>query len=63
MFRPAMDVCEIAAASAGNQDFFARAIGAFQDHDAPAAFARLDRAHQPGGSRTQNDRVEFMDHS
>src|SRR5580692_7438767 len=36
MFRPAMEVREIAAASAGDKYFFARAIGALQDRDAPA---------------------------
>ena len=62
IFRPAMEVREIAAASAGDQDFLAGAIGTFQDGDAPAAFARLDRAHQPGGSGAQNYRIEFVDH-
>ena len=62
IFRPAMKVGEIAAASAGDEDLFADAIGAFQDRHAPAAFAGLDRAHQPGGSRAQNDRIEFVDH-
>ncbi len=62
VLRPAMEVGEIAAASAGDQDLFARTIGPFQDSDAPAAFARLDRAHQPGGSGAQNDRIKFVDH-
>ena len=62
VFRPAMEICEIAAASAGDKYFFARAIGALQDRDAPAAFACLDRAHQAGGSCAQNDRIEFVNH-
>jgi len=62
VFRPAIQVREIAAAPAGDEDFLARAIGAFQDGDAPAAFARLDRAHQPGGSGAQNYRIKFVDH-
>ena len=57
-----MQVREIAAASAGDQDLLARAIGPFQDRDAPAALARLDRAHQPGGSGAQNYRIKFVDH-
>jgi len=62
VFRTAVDVREIAAPSAGNKYLFPRAVGAFHDCDAPAAFARLDCAHQPGGSRAQNDRIEFVDH-
>jgi hypothetical protein len=62
IFRPAMKVREIAAASAGDQYLFARAIRAVQDRDAPAAFARLNRAHQPSGPRAQNYRIEFVDH-
>jgi hypothetical protein len=58
-----MEVREIAASSAGDEDLFARAIREFQDRDAPAAFARLDRAHQPRGSRAQNYCIEFVDHS
>jgi hypothetical protein len=63
IFRPAMQVREVAAASAGDQDFFARATGAFEDRDAPAALAGLDRAHQSGRSRAQNYRIEFVDHN
>jgi hypothetical protein len=57
-----MEVREIAAASAGDENLLARAIGTFQDRDAPAAFARLDRAHQPRGSGAQNYRIKFVDH-
>jgi hypothetical protein len=62
VFRPAIEVGEIAAASAGDKNFFASAIGAFQDHDAPAAFAGLDGAHQPRGSGAQYYRIEFVEH-
>jgi hypothetical protein len=61
-FRRAMEVCEIAAASAGDKDLLARAIGPFQDCDAPAAFAGLDSAHQAGGSGAQNYGIKFVDH-
>ena len=37
MFRPAMDIGEVAAASARDQDFLARAIGPFQNGDASFA--------------------------
>jgi hypothetical protein len=57
-----MEVCEIATASAGDQDLFARAIGAFKDCDAPAAFACFDRAHQASRPGAQYYRIEFVDH-
>jgi hypothetical protein len=62
ILRPAMEVCEIATASAGDQDLFARAIGAFKDCDAPAAFACFDRAHQASRPGAQYYRIEFVDH-
>jgi len=62
MFRPAMEVGEIAAASAGDENLFADPVGSFQDRDAASAFARLDRAHEPGGSGAQNYHIEFVDH-
>ena len=39
-----MEVCEVAAAAAGDKDFFSCARGAFQNGDAPPALAGLDRA-------------------
>jgi hypothetical protein len=57
-----MEVCEIATASSGDKYLFASAIGAFQDCDAPAAFARFDRAHQASRPGAQNYRIEFVDH-
>src|SRR5271169_5266601 len=62
VFRPAMEVGEIAAASAGDKNLFANAVGALQDGDAAAALARFDRAHQPSGSGAQNYGIEFVDH-
>jgi hypothetical protein len=50
ILRAAMEISEIATASAGDQDLFACAIGALQDYDAPTARTGLNRAHQAGGS-------------
>ena len=44
ILRLAMDVGEIAAASAGDEDFLADAVGVLQDRDAAAALARFDGA-------------------
>jgi len=39
IFRAAMDICEIATAAAGDQDFLPDTIGAFEDGDAPSSLA------------------------
>ncbi len=44
ILRLAMDVGEVAAASAGDEDFLADAVGVFEDGDATAALARFDGA-------------------
>ena len=58
VFRRAMKIREIAAASAGNEDFFADFFGAFKDDDAASAFADFDSAEEPGGATTEDYRVE-----
>jgi len=54
-----MKVGEIAAATAGDEDFLADAIGKFEDRDAATALPCLDSAKQTRGPGTQNDGVEF----
>jgi hypothetical protein len=44
IFRLTMKVGEIAAASAGDENLLAAAVGALQHGDAPPAFAGLDGA-------------------
>jgi hypothetical protein len=61
VLRPAMEVGEIAAASAGDQDFLADAFGALQHRDAAAAFAGFDGAEQAGGAGTKNQSVKLVD--
>ena len=60
ILRAAIQVCEIAAASAGDENFLAGAIGPLQDRDAPAALAGLDRAHQSRSAGAQNQGIEFV---
>src|SRR5271157_5870792 len=55
-------VGEVAAPAAGDEDLLADAVGPFQDHYFAAVFARLDGAHQPRGTGSQNDGVECVLH-
>jgi hypothetical protein len=57
-FWTAMDVGEVAAAAAGDENFLAQAIGAFEYRDATSASTSLDGAHQAGGASTKNQCVE-----
>ena len=59
LFRPAVEIGEIAAASTGNEDFFADFFGAFQKEHAAAAFSGFDRAKKTGGTGTENNDVEI----
>ncbi len=58
VFRAAMQVGEITASTAGDEDLLADAIGAFQHGDTAAALSRLNGAHQPGCAATQHDYVK-----
>jgi hypothetical protein len=58
VFRAAMQVGEITTAAAGDKDFLADAIGAFQHGNAAAALSRFDGAHQPGCAAAQHDYVK-----
>ena len=59
VFRLAIKIREIAAASARDEDFFANFVGAFQNDDAAAAFAGFDSAEEAGGPAPQNHHVEI----
>ena len=56
-----MQVGEITAAAAGNKNFLSDLLAPFDDQNAPAAFARLNGAHQTGGAATDNDYI-VMEH-
>src|ERR1700692_2451055 len=55
VFNAAVKVGEVAASTAGDEDFFAEAIGALEDGDAAAALAGPDSAHQAGRAATEDE--------
>ena len=59
IFRLAMNVGEITASPAGDQNFLADAIGMLEHGDAPPAFAGLDRAEESSGAAAKNHSVKF----
>jgi len=60
ILRLAMNVCEIAAAAAGDEDFLADAVGVLEDGDAAAALARFDGAQQAGSAAADYQNVEYL---
>jgi hypothetical protein len=52
-----MQVGEVAASAAGDQDFLADALCALQHSHAPSAPARLHGAHQAGCAAAKNNHV------
>jgi len=63
IFWPGVEVGEIAAAAAGDQDFLADSIRAFQYQDAPAPLAGFDSTHQAGSASPENNDVVFPIHA
>jgi hypothetical protein len=53
-----VNVGEIAASAAGDQDLFAKPIRVLQHGNAAPAPARLDCAHQSSGPASENDCIE-----
>ena len=45
VFYAAVEIGEVAAATAGDQNFLPQAVGMFEHRDAAAAFASFDGAH------------------
>jgi hypothetical protein len=58
-----VQVGEIAAAAAGDQDFLADSIRAFEHQDAPAPLAGFHSTHQAGSAGPENDDVVFPIHA
>ncbi len=58
----AVEVGEIAAAAAGDENLLAQTVGVFEQGDAPAALAGLDGAHQACRAAAENECVEAMGH-
>ncbi len=57
-----MQVGEVAAASAGDEDLLADAVGVFEQGDAASAVAGGEGAHQTGGAGAEDDRVVGVGH-
>jgi len=62
IFGSGVKVGEVAAASAGNEDFFADAVGVFEERDATAASAGLEGAEETGGTSAEDQDVEGRRH-
>jgi hypothetical protein len=60
ILRAAVDVREIAAAAAGDEDFLANTIGPLEDGDAAAAFAGFSGAEEPSGTSAENQCVKLV---
>jgi len=60
ILRTAVDICEIATAAAGDEDFLADAIGAFEDGDAASALAGFGCAEESCGARAEDKSVKFV---
>jgi hypothetical protein len=57
-----MKVGEVAASAAGDQNFLAQAVGAFEDCNAAAALACFYGAHQSCCAPAENECVEGVGH-
>ena len=57
---PCMQVREVATASAGDEDLFARAFGALENGDATTAAAGLERGDEAGRACTENEDIEVV---
>src|SRR5258708_3188454 len=62
IFRLAINIGEIAAAAAGNQDFLAQSVGAFNDRHAPAAFSGFCGAEKSRSTRPEDQHVRAPGH-
>ena len=58
----AVEVGEVAAAAAGDENLLAQAVGVFEHGDAASALAGLDGAHQARCAAAENQCVEVMGH-
>ena len=60
IFRRAMNVGEVAASAAGDEDFFADAVGVIEKGDAASALAGFDCAHESCGACAEDYGVEGL---
>src|SRR5262249_44024628 len=62
VLRRAMNVGEVAAPAAGNQDLLADPLGPLQHRHTTPPLTRLDGAHEPGSTGAENDDVKILSH-
>jgi hypothetical protein len=55
--RSAVDVCEIAAAAAGDEDLFANAVGMIEDEDTAAALTCGDGGHETSCTGAEDEGI------
>ena len=60
ILRRAMDIGEVAAAAAGDEDFLPRGLGMVEHEDAPAPPARPHGAEQAGGTGAEHHDIEIL---
>jgi hypothetical protein len=58
--RAGVQVGEITASAAGDQNLLADPIRAFEQQDTPASLAGFEGTHQAGSARSENDDVVFL---
>jgi hypothetical protein len=58
ILRLAVDVGEVAAAAARDENFLSQPVGVFEQCNAAAALARFDSAHEAGGASAEDQCVE-----
>ena len=58
----AVKVCEIAASTAGDENFLSQAVGAFEHGHATAALAGFDGAHQACCASAEDECIEGVGH-
>ena len=61
IFRLAMNIGEVAAATTGNEYLLTDALSALQHRDPASALAGFDGAHQAGRACAQNNHIEILD--
>ena len=54
-----MNIGEIAASTAGDENFLSGPFRPFEDGDSPSPLAGFDRTHQTGGASAEYDDVGF----
>jgi hypothetical protein len=60
IFRAAVEVGEVAASSAGDEDFFAGSVGVVEDGDAASSAAGFHGAHESGSACAEDKDVKVM---